>query len=242
MMYMSKNSMRKDSTRYYRQTDFWRLLGAGLMIAGLAYFWLGRSMLSYYIPCVITPAGLILFLVFSGRYISDNDMAEEREHRLMGYDHEVTERADFSRYVLKQPADVETEGYHMGDRAAYFKRSRNGSLVSDRFVKTHFFFTKDALLVCSRELSMTVPREEAGASADTSMTLFFDTLTSARLCENQTTVTLSNTKKAATAHWMELVIEGAEGELLRLPVKNDMDMSNLCEELTRKIKELQGNA
>ena len=236
---MSKNSLKKDAERYYRQTDLWRLLGAGMMIVGVVWFYIGMSSASYYVPCVITPVGLALFLIFSSRHISDNDMEEERNHRLLEYDTSVTGRKDYSRYILKQPADVETEAYHMGDEAAFFKRGKNGALVSDRFIKTHFFFTNDALLVCSRALSMTVPREEEGAWTDTELVLPYDELTFAKLCENTTTVTLTNTKKPATAHWMELVITGKEGELLRLPVKNDMDMSTLCDELNRKIEQLK---
>ena len=89
---MSKNSLKKDGSRYYRQTDLWRLLGAGLMIVGVVWFYFGYSAASYYVPCVITPVGLVMFLVFSSRHISDNDMEEERNHRLEGYDTSITER------------------------------------------------------------------------------------------------------------------------------------------------------
>lgn len=239
MIQMSKNSQKKDGALYYRQTDLWRLVGAGLTLVGLVWFYFGMSMASYYVPCVITPVGLALFLIFSFRHVSDNDMEEEKEHRLLDYDVSVTGRNDYSRYVLRQPSDVETEAYHMGEAAAYFKRGKNSALVSDVYVKTHFFFTIDALTVCSRTLSMTVPREEEGAAVDSEMILPYREIVSAQLCEHQTQVTLTNTKKPATAKWIELVITGREGELLRLPVKNDMDMSGLCDELNRKVQQLQ---
>lgn len=234
---MSKNSLKKDGTRYYKQTDLWRLLGAGMMIVGIIWFWLGYSMASYYVPCVITPAGLVLFLIFSSRHISDNDMEEERNHRLLDYDASVTSRNDYSRLVLKQPADVETEAYHMGGEATCFKRGKNSALVSDRYVKTHFFFTANALLVCSRALSMTLPVEDERAVTDTELTLPYESIRSVELCEQNTTVTLTNTKKPATARWMELVVSGSDGELLRLPVKNDMDVATLCDELNRRLEQ-----
>ncbi len=238
---MSKKSMNKDSTRYYREIDIWRYIGAAMVIGGLLWFWLGRTMASYYVPCVITPVGLVLFLVFSSRHISDNDMEEEQNHRMLGYDSSVTNRNDFSRYVLKQPADIETEAYHMGERAAYFKRGKNSALVSDRYVKTHFFFTRDGLVVCSRELSMTSSRDDADASKDTEATIFYHDLVSAALVENQRQVVLSNSKKTVTAKWQELVITGQEGELLRLPVNNDMDMTTLCEDLNRKVQQMKAS-
>lgn len=236
---MSKKSLKKDGARYYRQTDLWRLLGAGMMIVGVVWFYFGFSMASYYVPCVITPVGLALFLIFSSRHISDNDVEEEKQHRLLNYDSSVTGRVDYSRFVLKQPADVETEAYHMGDKATYFKRGKNSAIVSDIFVKTHFFFTKDTLLVCSRELSLAVSREEEGAWTDTETSFFYEEMMLLQLCEQSTQITLTNTKKPATVKWVELVITGKEGELLRLPVKNDMDMSDMCDQLNRKIKQMQ---
>lgn len=235
---MSKNSMKKDGTLYYRQTDFWRILGAALMIAGVVWFYIGYSMASYYIPGVITPVGLVLFLVFSSRHVSDADMDEERAHRLTDYDASITSRGDYSRIVLRQPSDIETEAYHMGDPATCYKRNKNGKLVSDRFVKSHFFFVADGLWVVSRTLSMTVSREEEGAVADAEYLIPYAEMQFASLSESAVQVTLTASQKAATAHMTELVITGKEGELLRLPVPNDMDMSNLCEALNRKIKEL----
>ena len=235
---MSKNSMKKDGTLYYRQTDFWRILGAGLMIAGVVWFYIGYSMASYYIPCIITPVGLVLFLVFSSRHVSDADMDEERAHRLTDYDASITSRGDYSRIVLRQPSDIETEAYHMGDPATCYKRNKNGKLVSDRFVKSHFFFVADGIWVVSRTISMTVSREEEGAVADAEYLIPYAEMQFASLSESSVQVTLTASQKAATAHMTELVITGKEGELLRLPVPNDMDMSNLCEALNRKIKEL----
>ncbi len=234
---MSKKSMKKDGTLYYRQTDFWRLLGAGLMIVGVVWFYIGFSMASYYIPCVITPAGLILFLIFSGRHVSDADMEEERTHRLADYDASVTSRGDYNRVVLRQPSDVESEAYYMGEPAGYYKRDKNGKMVSDRFVKSHFFFMADGLWVVSRTLSMTVAREEEGAVADAEYLLSYAEMQFASLSESSVEVTLTASKKTAAVRMTEIVITGKEGELLRLPVQNDMDMSNLCDALNRRIKE-----
>ena len=235
---MSKNSMKKDGTLYYRQTDFWRLLGAGLMIVGVVWFYIGFSMASYYVPCVITPVGLALFLVFSSRHISDADMEEECTHRLADYDVSVTSRSDYNRIVLRQPNDVETEAYHMGEPATCYKRNKNGKLVSDRFVKSHFFFTADGLWVTSRTLSLTLTREEEGAATDAEYLIPYVEMQAATLAESDVQVTLTASKKMTTVRMIELIITGREGELLRLPVQNDMDMSNLCDALNRKIKEL----
>ena len=53
----------KRNERFFKQNDVLRLLGGGLLIVGLIWFWIGRTAASYYGPCVMVPVGLILFLV-----------------------------------------------------------------------------------------------------------------------------------------------------------------------------------
>ena len=55
----------KRNERFYKQNDLWRLLGGGLLIVGLIWFWIGITAASYYGPCVMVPVGLVMFLVAS---------------------------------------------------------------------------------------------------------------------------------------------------------------------------------
>ena len=59
-------------------------------------------------------------------------------------------------------------------------------------------------------------------------------ITSATLEQYETPVTLTNTGKTMTVKWCELVLTGAEGELLRVPAKNDMDVTNFVEDVNRR--------
>lgn len=238
---MSKKSLKQDGSRYFRQTDTLRFLGGGMMLVGLVWFYIGMSYASYIIPTIITPVGLIMFIIASGRHISDGDVEEERNHALEGYDSAVTELHDYERRILKHPADVAIEASHMGERARYFKRGKNSTVLSDRYVKTHFFFTKDALLVASREVSLTELGNEA-AVTDQNEILYFSQLTSAELVKNTADVTLSNTKKKISVNWYEMVITAESGEVLRVPAKNDMDTSTLCEEINRMISAARSGA
>ena len=61
-----------------------------------------------------------------------------------------------------------------------------------------------------------------------------DGITSAMLEPYETVVTLTNTGKPMTVKWCELVLMGAEGELLRVPAKNDMDVTNFVEDVNRR--------
>ena len=59
-------------------------------------------------------------------------------------------------------------------------------------------------------------------------------ITSATLEQYETPVTLTNTGKTMTVKWCELVLMGNEGELLRVPAKNDMDVINFVDDINRK--------
>ncbi len=228
----------KDGSLYFRQKDIARPLGAGLTMIGIVWFWLGMSMASYYIPGVITPLGLILFFVGGARYISEGDMAAQLEHAMLDYDKSVTDLANYDRYVLRQPAPVETAAYSFGEGTAYYKKGKNGTPVSDIYVGTHFFFTRDALLAVGRRVTIAALNTETGEGIRPfSETLPFAAIRAATIEEHETTVSLTSSKKPMTVKWYELVItaaeEGAE-ELLRLPVRNDMDIIGLCDDINRR--------
>lgn len=234
---MSQKKIKKDGTRYFKQTDTLRLLGGGIAIVGLVWFYFGMTYASYILPTIFTPIGVVMFILGSSRHISDSDMEEEIQKAMLNYDAWVTERADFDRLVLKHPVAVESTAYQMTSPATYFKRGKNSVPMSDICVKSHFFFTKDALLVCSRMLSITQMHEPEGGVLNKELALYFADMTKAEICERVIDVTLSNTKKVLRVKQYDLVIYGTDGEILRLPVHNDMDTSDLCDDINRRIQE-----
>lgn len=233
---MSKRKQ-QDGSSFYRQTDTLPFIGTAMLIIGILCLWLGFGFVSYILTAVFVPVGLILFFIgFSGR-VSQNDLEEERDHLLRDYDESVTRMDKYDRIVLQQPAPVETGAFGFGDDAQYFKRGKGSTVLSDVYTQTHFFFTRDSLMVTSRTVKLSAMDAEKGEGfSDLHATLEYAAVKSASLDEHTVTVTLTNTNKPASVHWCELVIAGDEGELLRLPVRNDMDMSGLCEEIQRKIK------
>lgn len=225
----------KDGSRYFRQKDILRPIGAVLLPVGLLVLYFGWSYFSYIFGAIAAPAGLVLFIIGGAKHISDSDMAEQVEHALLDYDRSVTDMAGYERVVLKQPAPVELSAYSFGDEAKYFKRGKSGTPLSDRYTRTHIFYTKAAILVVGRTLSLTELGETDGAGVtDFSEQIALAEISSAALEQHETTVTLTNTGKPATVRWCELVLMGDGGELLRVPAANDMDASNLCEDLNRR--------
>ncbi len=229
--------MKKDGVRYFRQTDTLRLVGGGLAIFGVAWYWIGMTYASYIIPTIVTPIGLVLFIISSGRHISHKDMEQEINVCFEGYDASVTARKDYDRVVLKHPAPVETQAFYMGEPAKYFRQGENSRPVSDVCVKSHYFFTKEALMVCVRQVSLSKGEGEESRVTDREEVLYFEDMCHAELLDTALEVTMTNTKKKVRVKQHELVITGKDGELLRLPVHQDMDMETLCDHINRCIKE-----
>jgi hypothetical protein len=221
----------KDGSLYFRQKDILRPIGAVLLPVGLVVVYLTWGIL-FILGALASVAGLVMFIVGGAKYISDNDVAEQIDHAMQDYDRSVTDMAGYERIVLKQPAPLEITAYSFGEDAKYFKRGKNSTPISDRLTRTHIFYTKDTLLVVGRTLSLTELNEATGEGiTDFEEQLLLTGITSASLENYETTVTLTNTEKPLTVKWCELVLMGAEGELLRIPAKNDMDAAGLVEDI-----------
>lgn len=224
----------KDGSLYFRQKDILRPLGAVLLPVGLVVVYFTWGIL-FVLGALASAAGLVMFIVGGAKYISDNDVAEQIDHAMQDYDRSVTDMTGYERIVLKQPAPFEISAYSFGEDATYFKRGKNSTPVSDRFTRAHVFYTKDTLLVVGRTLALAGLNETTGEG----ITCFdgeylLDGITAASLEQYETTVTLTNTGKPMTVKWCELVLTGAEGELLRIPAKNDMDAEGLVEFINRR--------
>ena len=226
----------KDGSLYFRQKDILRPIGAVLLPVGLVVLYFGWSYISYILSTIAIPTGLVLFIVGGAKNISDNDIAEQMDHAMLGYDRSVTDMKGFDRVVLKQPSPVEIGAYSFGEEAKYFKKGKNGTPISDRYTRTHMFYTKDSVLVVGRTLSLAELNEAEGRGMeDFEGQFFFSDLRAATLETYETAVTLTNTGKSATVKWCELVLTGEYGELLRIPAKNDMDAASLVEDISRRI-------
>ncbi len=227
----------KDGSLYFRQKDILRPIGAVLLPVGLLVLYFGYGYISYILGALAVPVGLVLFIVGGAKYISDNDVAEQLDHAMLDYDKSVTDMVGYERVVLKQPAPFEISAYSFGSEAVYFKKGKNGTPVSDRYTRAHVFFTKDTVILVGRSVSLSELSETEGMGiTDFAHHLSFAGLVSAGLEQYETSVTLTNTGKPMTVKWCELVLTGEEGELLRIPCRNDMDVSNFVDDVNRRIE------
>lgn len=220
----------KRNIAFFKQTDLVRIVGAALIIVGLLWFWLGYSALSYYLPCVMVPAGLVMFIVASVRNVSEGEIKEATQKVLAGLGDDVENSPDFSRKILTSPAPFRAEGPIYDEDAAYFRRGKNSTVISDVYVSTKLYFSRDRFLIRSRRVNLST-----GATEDVSRDVMWDELSGAELVPFSGKVKLSNSKKTeATVHGVMLELKNADGQVtFRAPVHDDMEAVALCEAINK---------
>ena len=92
-----RSKRRKDTLRYYNQSDWMRPTGLGAIIAAVVLFYFGWTYVSYILDSLLMPGGLFLFFYASVRHTSDADVEKERETLLRDFDSSVTGAEDYRR-------------------------------------------------------------------------------------------------------------------------------------------------
>ena len=226
----------RDGSLYYRQKDILRPIGSVLLPVGLVALWLGYGWISYIFATIAIPVGLVLFIFGGMRIITDTDLQEQLDHAMLDYAKEITDMAGYERTVLKQPAPLEISAYHFGEEARYFKKGKKGTLVSDVYVRSHLFFTKDTLILISRKLSVADLDEATGPRlTDPLCSHPFSAIKSAELGRRENEITLTNNGRTLTATWYELMLVNNKEETVVIPVQNDMDAANLLDAIHRRM-------
>ena len=126
-----RSKRRKDTLRYYNQSDWMRPTGLGAIIAAVVLFYFGWTYVSYILASLLMPGGLFLFFYASVRHTSDADVEKERETLLRDFDSSVTGAEDYDHAVLRQPASLLTDGWIADGDARYFRRTKSGNVISD---------------------------------------------------------------------------------------------------------------
>jgi len=224
----------KRNERFYKQNDMWRLLGGGLLIAGLIWFWLGWSAASYYGPCIMVPAGLVLFLVTSARNVSESEIRGHIQKTLQDLGEDVTERPELARQILSVPAPYRGEAFLFDERMGAARRGKDARLLSDVYGATAAYFTQEALLIRGRILNLS-----DGTVQNTEHKLLWSDIGSAKLESYEMRVATTNKRhEVAVARGAWLILKDREGELLyRAAVPDDMDGEEFCQNVMKKCGE-----
>lgn len=222
----------KRNERFFKQNDLWRVLGGALLIAGLIWFWVGWSAASYYGPCVMVPAGLVMFLVASARNVPESEIRGHIQKAMQDLGNDIAERQDLSQLILRTPAPYRGEAFVFNERTTLARRGKDAKLLSDVYSATVLYFTREALLLRGRTLSLS-----DGGVESVEKKLPWEDIASVSLEPYEYRVALANKRhETATVRGVELQLMGREGETLySAPVPDDMDSEELCKYIRKRM-------
>ena len=228
---------KKDGSAYFHQTATVRTIGGIILGISLVWWYVGISMASYYGPLIMMPIGLLLLIIGGVGYVKDSDITEEISRMMIDFDREITDSDDISKRILRHPSDVVTEAFNLSSDANYFKKTKDGSVISDLVTRSHIWFTQDSILLCARTVYVTEMNVDTkNGYSDLVEEYPFSQISSVELKEEILPITITNTKKQANIKCFRFILKGSDGTTLAdLPSKNDMSMSTLCEEIERRI-------
>ena len=224
----------KRNERFFKQNDMLRLIGGGMLIVGLIWFWLGWSAASYYGPCVMVPAGLVLFLGTSARHVPESEIRGNIQKALADLARDVEENPEQSLRVLATPAPYRGESFVFDGSARLFRRGKDARLLSDVYEATALYFTQEALLLRGATVRLLDASTEMKAER-----LLWSELGQAVLVPYEARVGLTNQKNAtATARGVWLELKGSAGQTLyRAAVPDDMDAESLCQQINKRAEQ-----
>lgn len=112
-----RSKRRKDTLRYYNQSDWMRPTGLGAIIAAVVLFYFGWTYVSYILASLLMPGGLFLFFYASVRHTSDADVEKERETSCAILTAPLPVRRIMTmRFCVSLPACLPTAGLPMATR------------------------------------------------------------------------------------------------------------------------------
>lgn len=225
----------KRNERFFKQNDVLRLLGGGLLIVGLIWFWIGRTAASYYGPCVMVPVGLILFLVTSARHVPESEIRGNIQKALANFHENAQGSPDMKSRVLSTPAPYCAESFVFDQEAHAFRRGKDAKLLSDVYQATAICFTQDLLLVHGA----TVDLSNGAVKTDMQKLLWTD-LEGATMIPYENKINLTNKKNAvATARGAWLELQNSDGTIAyRAAVPDDMDGEVVCQQINKWIEKI----
>ena len=221
-----KNTHR-NNINYFRMGDGMRILGAGLLIAGLLFLWLGFGWLTWILMLLFIPTGLGLFLYSSVVRASDADIASEIEKRMDGLVFYPDEDPVLCKKVLKNTPPYVAEGYVLRE-GVMLRRDKTSRLRSSEYSKAIIHILSDRLYILHRRISLV---------EDTTVNLTYDvpytSVEKVQILRDRATLSFHNSTYPTP---VTLFLLKHEGGTVTFPINDDIEADHLVERIQKQIQ------
>ena len=214
---------------YFTKTDTLKIIGGAILIIGILSLWLGMSwgFIGFILGILLTPAGIVIFLVGSIGRVSDGEMDSYITNKMAGFEIDIDTDKSYHLKLLKNVKEITLEGY-LFPEDVMVKRLKTGELRSSSFSRTKIRILSDRLYILTRELSLIYEDQVK----DTLQEPLYDNIKSFSVDRGQ--IDLIFMKSFYLVKTCHLVISTTDGDI-RIPCIDAVTTDELADNLNRRL-------
>ena len=216
----------KHNKNFFKINASLKILGAGMLIAGLLLLWLGWSYISWILMLILTPSGLALFLYVSIVRSNDSDILEDISKALEDMDTNVENIPYYNKRARYREPFI-AKGFEYSD-GLMFQTSKDGSIISTAYTQSVIHILEDRLYIISKTVS---PISED--TANNIYDILLNDVASVELVKERKKVPYKKSYFLANAAY--LAIKTNDNQIL-LPIHDDINTDEFIAMLQKKIQ------
>ena len=215
---------------YFHRNYTQAVIGAIILILGFFCLWIGFSFFFtlYIIGMILTPVGLMVFLIGTFKRIPDDRVERSMEIKLAGQDIEIDCDKSYYLKLLENSKEIVIEGYRYHDDVM-LKRLTSGELRSSEFSRSKIRILKDRIYILNREISLISDNVINNIYEPT-----FDKIVSIEIVREQKSITFDN--KAYLAKPCLLVIT-TKDSVISLPCIDAITTDEIPKKIMKRSAE-----
>ena len=221
------NKKEKLSVNYFKKTDTLKLVGGGLLIAGLICLWIGWGWIGFILAIIGSPTGFVLFLIGASGRATDADMDATINSKMAGLYLDIESERKYKLRILSQHKTVTIEGYRYGE-GIMIKKLKDASLRTSLFCRSQLRILSDSLYIISRDISLINDLVE-----DNAYEIFYNDIEAIEIERHEERVVFNNKTFFTKPCYLHIVSNGLE---IRLPISDSVTSDNLVDTINRQIK------
>ena len=218
----------KNSINYFKKTDTLKLVGGGILIAGLICLWLGWGLIGYILAIIGTPTGLVLFFIGSTGRVTDADMDSDIDNKMAGLAIDIDQNRSYQLKLLKNIKEYTVEGYKFHDDVM-IKKLKSGEIRTSEFSRSKIRILSDRLYIVNREISLIFDDEIENNLFE----LTYDTIKSVEIEREQKTVTFNKNTFNIKPCCLRIT---TETDVICLPCADALTSDELVNVINKQIK------
>ncbi len=221
----------RNNINYFKKKDSMKGIGAGLLIAGLFFLWLGIGYLgwiAWIFMMIAIPAGFLMFIIGSIISSTESDIDEDIEKKCEGLELDLENDKDFSKRMLRNTMPNVAQGYEYNGEGLMFRKDKKGSWRSSKYTKYVIYLLSDALYINCRTISLISEEVE-----NRSFEVPYDTVDSIEIKKEENTIQVG--KNSFKVEKARFVIKYGEEFTFSAPMNDDIKSGELVDTLNKLV-------